>query len=188
MAIKSFTSGEILTAADTNAYLTNAGLVYVNSVTPTAATTVGLNSCFTSTYANYRVIVTPVSAAGSTDIDIRLRVGGVAAVGANYYMTNIFSGAGLITSSSENTRTSFRGAFLGAAGNATFNSIAFDIYGPQLAIATRYQLQSSGWDGTNIANRSATGYHSLATAYDGIEFLGSSAITATITVFGYRQA
>ena len=164
MAIKTFVAGTILTAADTNTFLANAGLVYVNSVTPTAATTVGLNSCFTSTYANYRVIVTPVSAAGSTDIDIRLRVGGVAATGANYYQTNIFSGGGTITSTSENARTSFRGMNVGAAGNATFNSIAFDIYGPQLAVATRSQLQSGGWNGTDILNRSAIGYHSLATA------------------------
>jgi len=188
MAIKSFTSGQILTAADTNAYLTNAGLVYVTTATPTAATTVGINGCFTSTYTNYRVIVTPISATGATDIDIRLRVGGVAVAAANYYMTNIFSGAGVITSTSENGRTSFRGMNLGAAGNGPYNSLAFDIFGPAAIQETRYQMQSGGWNGTNILNRSAIGFHALATAYDGIEFIGSSAITATITVFGYRKA
>ena len=31
MAIKTFTTGEVLTASDTNTYLANAGLVYITS-------------------------------------------------------------------------------------------------------------------------------------------------------------
>jgi hypothetical protein len=33
MAIKTFTTGEVLTASDTNTYLANSGLVYVKSQT-----------------------------------------------------------------------------------------------------------------------------------------------------------
>ena len=38
MAIKTFTSGAVLTAADTNTYLTNSGLVYIAQGELTSAT------------------------------------------------------------------------------------------------------------------------------------------------------
>ena len=60
MAIKTFTTGEVLTAADTNTYLANSGLVYITSVSlagATAASPVAITSCFSSTYTNYRIVV-----------------------------------------------------------------------------------------------------------------------------------
>jgi hypothetical protein len=188
MAIKTFSVGELATSSDVNTFLTNAGLVYVTSANPTAATTVGINSCFSAVANNYRVIVTPISAAGPSDIDLRLRVGGVPASLGNYYQTNIFSGGGTIVSTSENGRTSWRGMNLGAAGNPVYNSLVFDIFGPFVALATRYQMQSGGWNGTDILNRSAIGFHALNTAYDGFELVASTNITATITVYAYRNA
>jgi hypothetical protein len=187
MAVKTFAVGELATSSDVNTFLANAGLVWTAVATPTPATTIGINSCFSAVANNYRVIVTPVSVASSSDIDLRLRVGGVAAAGANYYQTNIFSGGGAISSTSENGRTAFRGIFLGAAGNPSYNSLVFDIFGPFQASPTRYQSQSGGYDGTNVANRSAIGFHSLATSYDGFELVASSNITATITVYAYRM-
>ena len=38
MAIKTFTTGEVLTASDTNTYLNNGGLVFINQVSYTAST------------------------------------------------------------------------------------------------------------------------------------------------------
>ena len=65
MAIKTFTSGEVLTAADTNTYLANSGLVYITggSLSGTATQFVG---CFTSTFTNYRILLEQgtLSAAG----------------------------------------------------------------------------------------------------------------------------
>ena len=60
MAIQTFTAGQILTAADTNTYLANSGLVYVTSVaiTGTPVTFVDVTSCFSSTYDNYRILYT----------------------------------------------------------------------------------------------------------------------------------
>ena len=54
MAIKTFTTGEVLTAADTNTYLANSGLVYVKSQTiGSAVSSVNVTSAFSSTYDNY---------------------------------------------------------------------------------------------------------------------------------------
>jgi hypothetical protein len=76
MAVKTFAVGELATSADVNTYLTNAGLVYVTQVSPTAASTIAVSNCFSSTYDNYKVIVTPVISASASDIRIKLRSGG----------------------------------------------------------------------------------------------------------------
>lgn len=53
MAIKTFTTGEVLTASDTNTYLANSGLVFVKSQTiGSAVTSVTVSDAFSATYDN----------------------------------------------------------------------------------------------------------------------------------------
>ena len=54
MAIKTFTTGEVLTAADTNTYLANSGLVYVAGATFTGAGTFDVTG-FSSSYLFYHL-------------------------------------------------------------------------------------------------------------------------------------
>jgi len=58
MAIKTFTTGEVLTASDTNTYLANAGLVHIKTATVTNATDSGTTwrSVFNGTYDSYRIV------------------------------------------------------------------------------------------------------------------------------------
>jgi hypothetical protein len=86
MAIKTFTSGEVLTSADTNTYLANSGLVYIaEGSTSTSVLGLNFNNVFTSTYDNYRIMIDyfkPVTAARF--VALQLRVGG-ADTATNYY-------------------------------------------------------------------------------------------------------
>ena len=82
MAIKTFTTGEVLTASDTNTYLANAGLVYVTSVTVgTGVTTVSVSSCFTSTYDSYEILYN--NGVSSVTEVLYLQLSGI--TGTNYY-------------------------------------------------------------------------------------------------------
>jgi hypothetical protein len=73
MAIKTFTTGEVLTAADTNTYLANSGLVYVSSTTVgSAVTSVTISSCFSATYDAYRIVATNVTATGTQNVSFQL--------------------------------------------------------------------------------------------------------------------
>lgn len=57
MAIKTFTTGEVLTAADTNTFLANAGLDFIKQVTiGTAVTSVAVTNVFSATYDSYLTI------------------------------------------------------------------------------------------------------------------------------------
>ena len=61
MAIKTLTSGEVLTASDTNTYLNNGGLVYIAEGSATNTSALDVNSVFSSTYDNYRVVLQTAS-------------------------------------------------------------------------------------------------------------------------------
>jgi LAS superfamily LD-carboxypeptidase LdcB len=86
MAIKTFTSGSVLTAADTNTYLANSGLVYIaEGSTSTSVLGLNFNNVFTTTYDNYRIMIDyfkPVTAARF--VALQLRVGGFDTA-TNYY-------------------------------------------------------------------------------------------------------
>jgi hypothetical protein len=59
MAIKTFTTGEVLTASDTNTYLANSGLVYIKSQTIREQLQVfRMTVAFSSdTYDNYKILI-----------------------------------------------------------------------------------------------------------------------------------
>jgi hypothetical protein len=73
MATKTFTSGEVLTASDTNTYLANAGLVFVKSQTVgTAVSSVTVSSAFSATYDNYKIMYTDGAASAACHLTIQL--------------------------------------------------------------------------------------------------------------------
>ena len=72
MAIKTFTTGEVLTASDTNTYLNNGGLVYISTTTATSGSSVTVSNCFSSTYDAYKIIATGGGTAAATPIAFQL--------------------------------------------------------------------------------------------------------------------
>jgi hypothetical protein len=184
MAVKQFTS-EILTSSDTNTYLANSGLVYVASATLSAAATINVDSVFTSTYTNYRVIVWAVKTTASTDINLKLRAGGTNN-SANYYSTSIFASAGSLLTTSENNQSNFRFIYTGSAND--YPTATFDIFRPQETVGTSIILAGMGWDGTNVTNRSYNGFHDNAGSFDGFSLsVASGTVTAKYAVYGYRK-
>jgi hypothetical protein len=168
------------------------GLELITRVSPTPASTISVAGCFSSNYTDYKIIATPIAPASSSDIRIKLVASGTAA-SISYYMTNIFVGGTSISSNSENNQSSWRGVYCGAgtSGNANigfYNTLTFDLFGPFATNSTRYEMQSSAWDGSQTNNRSATGFHDQPTSYNGFELSAGSNITATISVYGYRNS
>jgi len=183
MPVPIFTTGEVLTAANMN----QIGLWHITTVSPTPATTIAINNCFSSSFNSYRIIATPIGVAASisTDTSLQLRAGGVANV-TQYYQTTIFAEAATLFSNSENNTASFR--FLATASSTTvYNFVTAEIHSPFLATPTRYENVHSGWGGTNTRQRRTTGFHDHAISYDGFQLTAPSNITATISVYGYNK-
>lgn len=158
------------------------GLVFITSQTFTSSSAVNLNSVFTSTYANYRVLVSLSMSAGS-NIAFRFRASGSDDTTANYDNSGRFTGTSVGDINN-----------LGAtAWNINIANLAnkiwsVDILGPELAAPTTflgnvYETSLAGAHYSLFWN----GAHRASTSFDGFHFSpGSGTITGRVSVFGYR--
>ncbi len=188
MAVKTFTTGEVLTAADTNTYLNNGGLVYVGQATAgSGVTTITLNNVFSATYNAYRVIIGGGSASGALSVSMQLLNSGGTAATTTYYETFIYSSYGGTTVATANTNNGSSFARAAAAvSNSDCASGSFDLMNPYLAKFTHYYNAPNPAGGNG---GQSIGYHGTASSYTGIQLTSSvaNALTSTVvTVYGYR--
>lgn len=185
MAIKTFTTGEVLTASDTNTYLANSGLVYVSTTTVgSAVTSVTINNVFTSTFDAYKLVARGVvcSTEGSAALQL---TASTTPLTTGYYGALIFSGTGTLQQVVNTNAASF--GFICAHGNTAGLSLDVDIHSPAktemtwVANASYMRFEYYG---------SFNAYSNSSSAYDGFKiFPQSGTLTGgTITVYGYRKA
>jgi len=182
MAIKTFTTGEVLTAADTNTYLANSGLVYVKSQTiGSAVTSVTVSDAFSATYDNYKIIVAGGTSSGQDAL--KFEIGGSA---GSYYGTYLYSNYTTNTPSAlgMNNASSFV-----YAGGANFSQVIMnlEVQSPFLAKITYIQALSVIYQ-NNYGH--AVCDHEVATSYTSFKIIPNSGTLTggTITVYGYRKA
>jgi len=185
MAVKTFTTGEVLTASDTNTYLANAGLVYITSTTFNQST-VNINSCFTATYDNYRVLIEVATITGNVVPVIQMRTGLTNTGGTAY----VYSGAdflpGSVSSQGSTGAASWRVA-AHSSGAAGMDVIEF--YNPYAAKYTGFTSVTQGsYTPDSRFLVMAGGYLANTTSYDGFSWQAGATCTGTITVYGYRKA
>ena len=188
MAVKTFTTGEVLTAADTNTYLANSGLVYITQASWASGGTVSVNNCFTSTYSAYRLIIRNVKHA-TTDVNVqlRLRASGVDTA-TNYYWAGrsiVWGGTGGTDIGTGNTW--WERVAVAATANAGGGVV--DIIDPQKANVT-----SGIWNGVYTATggqlNNCSGMQNSTTQFDGFSLIANSGnlTSLTVYVYGYREA
>lgn len=187
MAIKTFTTGEVLTASDTNTYLANSGWVYVNSGTFSASSAVQVNSVFTSTYTNYKLVFhNLLLTAGTNSAIIQLSAGGTPAGGTGYYSGSQYWTFAVTPASAafgDSASASWGGLYL---DSAVRSSAEFTLYNPAVAVATTQTYNTIAWSNSL---RMGGGIHNVATAYDGFRITPtSSTLNGTWSVYGQRNA
>lgn len=185
MAVKTFTTGEVLTASDTNTYLANSGLVYIKSQTiGTAVSSVEVTGAFSSTYDVYRIVLAGGTQSASipslgfqfSGISTGVYYGGF--VGAAY-------NTGTVTGLGVNAATSWTYAGIGTGGG---NLMDLTIWGATTTTrkycSTGVYFQAAGVYGHFMGE--TTG----ATAETAFKIIPSSGTLTggTITVYGYRKA
>jgi hypothetical protein len=182
MAIKTFTAGEVLTAADTNTYLANSGLVYIKQQTiGSAVASVTVSDAFSTTYDNYKIVISGGLASGLTTLVLTL---GASVTGYSSGTFYVSYGSTTPLAASDNASSSF-----GYAGYATTGFIAFnlDVVNPFLAKPTVFG--PTNWAAGTVAG-TGTGIHNVATSYTAFTIATSSGTLTggTIFVYGYRKA
>lgn len=187
MAIKTFTTGEVLTASDTNTYLANSGLVYVAQSTPTANATINIDSVFTSTYRNYYVVIRGTASTGSA-VYLRWRAAGATLT------DNIYS----VSMGNSNGTTAFGGVArsdqysLFPAMYPTYpTNVTMTVYNPQVTDYTSFNLQANyPISATDLGQSVQSGSNKVTTAIDGFQLTTAAAPTLAITyyIYGIRNS
>jgi hypothetical protein len=181
MAIKTFTTGEVLTAADTNEYLGNAGLVFVKQQTVTSGNAVTITSAFSATYDAYKIIMTN-GAVSAGNIAINFTLGSTV---SGYSYGALYGGA----SGSGGFGGASEPSVLVGEANTNQTQLVLEIQNPFLAKHTTFGNIPT----YNVANnnmRVIGGVLQNTTSYTAFTLtLGSSATfsSGTITVYGYRK-
>lgn len=182
MAVKTFTTGEVLTAADTNTYLNNGGLVFIKQQTiGTAVSSVAVTSAFSSAYANYRVVIAHPQSSNNDGLRIQFGATVTGYYGTLFYY--IYTG-GTSGYSSFNNAANMDVALSDTTAN-TFTT--FDVGNPNAA--SRTYINGTYW------GRGFTGYFSGTevsstqhTAFTILPSTGGGTLTGgKIYVYGYRN-
>ena len=192
MAIKTFTTGEVLTAADTNTYLANSGLTYITGGTQSGTAALNADGVFTSTYLNYRLVLTAVqTSVADRAVRINFRSGG----STNSNNTYEYAYRGLRTNGTT-ADTSFAstfaeiGIYMATYANTLLGSAAIDIQGPQAAQTSFGLANAIGYEGGTYQMRNGGFVYNDLTSFDGfrISLSGSGNIAFQWQLYGYRKA
>lgn len=185
-------AGTNTTQLATTAFSNQAGgLVFITTATASNTSSIlNIVGCFSSTYDNYRIVMTNVSTPVPNSIYFRALNGSTAATGVNYSYSNY----GLSTRASSISASNYdqTKGYLGFdCYNAESNVGSFDIYHPFLVKRTflygNTQGLNSGFNGFNF--RTAGAMYDAGVSIDGIQFLTDSAnLTASISIYGYKKA
>jgi hypothetical protein len=188
MAIKTFTTGEVLTAADTNTYLANSGLVYIASLTVSGQQLGSVNSCFTSSFDSYRLVISFGASNVNNALFIRMRASGSDEAGIVYrYAYRGLNAAGGNEDSSNNGATSI---YVGNVPTTAGRSFAtLDIFNPQKATYTVTNTNCNFVDAGGTLWRGGAGSVITTTQYDGFTILVGTGNTFSCDarLYGYRQ-
>jgi len=182
------TNGQVLQADSTAAtglkwatVSTSSGLTLVASTTISAATSISVNNCFTSTYANYLIMVDIPTTTGTAGyIGLRLRASGTDTT-TGYALQKISAGNTSVTAGRDTGWNLFYGypTNPGLAGSV-------DLFRPNMAEKTRMKAHT-GY-GSNEEMFIHYGEQSASTQFDGFTITGPTTLTGTIRVYGYQNS
>jgi len=183
MAIKTWTTGEVVTASSANEFLTNSGLVYITSVAIPASpaiTTIPVSNCFSTTYDNYRIILGGISGTVS-NAPITLALNNSS--GTTFKSTSAYMvyGSTGFNGYAPAAATVFR---VGWTDTTADINLSMDIISPFLAKPTTFSSQSAN---LTITYQSS-GIDTASISNTGFTLAGDSFTTGFVTVFGYRKA
>jgi len=183
------TNGQVLTADSTAATGLkwaaaggSAGLVFIQKGTFTSTSVVNVNSCFSSTYDNYRILV-KVSGSSPTlgEVRLRMRSGTTDNTASSYNFQRLYAQSTSVGGQSATNQTS---SVMGP-WNTDLSWFATDMWSPFLAANTGYATVSS-YNQTHIDNFS--GAHKVASSFDGFTmFPDAGNITGEVWVYGYAK-
>ncbi len=168
-------SAYLKTEADAN------GLIFIKSGSNSNTSSLSINSCFSSTYDIYKILLSGTSTGGEA-LNLRMRASGTDATGNDYTSQRIDLSSGTGTTSRTTATSMSAVGFVSARMN-----LDMTVTLPGSAINTTFAWNGGGGTFLTILGG---GVHSVATAYDGLTLLSAAGalFTANAYVYGYRKS
>jgi hypothetical protein len=167
------------------------GLVLLNTTSFSAVASVSLPAnTFTSTYDNYKIIVSNVtsSVGSSQDFSMRLRKAGTDNTSAIYYRQFLTSTNTTVIAGKNTAATTM---FIGEIISTGFQAFDINIFNPQIATSkTAFTWNATGATTATVANLFAAGTHDLNSSadFDSVTIACSSGnMTGTIYAYAYNK-
>jgi hypothetical protein len=159
----------------------------ISTQTLSAASSLNVNSCFSSSYVNYQILFNMTSATTTDYIYLKMRASGTDSSTAYYgWLQRNFSSSGTQPTQTSNVSNDSSG--FQVSGGLKYGRAIVDLMSPFQAVETGYFSVANVWDNTNSRTISQTwqGMHAVATSYDGFSLIPSSGtMTGTVYIYGY---
>jgi hypothetical protein len=155
------------------------------STTSLASGTTSVNNCFSATYLSYMVVLSDANASAQAGLTFRFRVGGVDSV-TGYYAVALEStySAGAYSSRTANNGTAVVMPMAQIQNTQKSGGTIF-IQQPFSASTTSYQFLGADNE-TTRGVQNGSGFHNVATSYDGFSLILSTGTfsNGTVRVYG----
>lgn len=159
--------------------------ISAGGVAVTGSTTFQVNGIFSSRFRNYKIVVTLRTAAGTgtnTSVPFRYVAAGTPDSGANYDSQRTYMETSTVSTALAAGDTSYS---LNANSAASYLVSEVLVSNPADTLNTLTQVNTSCHRVGALARNLLDAKHATTTAFDGIQFLSSQAVTGLIKVYGY---
>jgi hypothetical protein len=167
------------------------GLVLVTSQSFSAVSSVSVNNCFSSAYANYRIVFRCTASANGSLL-IRLRASGVDATGANYSGTTVrASGSSIAVNNNGDGVTAKTMFTIGMDPGHVQPHFSMDLISPNLASNTYGHFVGQAAEPGAYGRTAVYGdfHQESSMQFDGFTVYPSTGtITGSLRVYGYRNS
>ena len=159
-------------------------MTLVASGSPSAVSSISFNSCFTSTYRNYLIIVSDIVGSTNAALRLRWRASSTDATGSNYKFANRYATFATSLGTDAGNPTDHI-LIVGATGTSAQRSGAhIYVNAPQIAAYTNHQMIANSWDSAAFG----AGMHEQATAYDGFSlYITSGTFSGQVKIYGLQN-
>lgn len=181
-----WTSGDVLTASDLNAY---AGLVHVATYSGTGVASATFNNVFPTDFTAFRVVIRLPAMGGN--LKLNWRVGGTTATAADYVwvMHGLSSNGTALNSSSGTSDIGHFVTYTNITSSIQRQGVVFDVINPNTTETTVYMGNGQSYNsGGNYWTFNVGGWHNVATAYDGFVLaVSSGTMDHQTSIYGYNN-
>jgi hypothetical protein len=160
------------------------GLVLLNTTSFSAASTVSVNNCFSSTYDNYLIKLLATNSSAGNFLT-RLRTSSDDS-GANYSDQLLYGSGSTASANRQSGQTSWR---TGYAGTSDSGTLTLELFAPNLAAYTKGNFGGCVFVGSTQEATYGSVAHNATTQFTGFTIFPSVGnFTGTVRVYGYRNS